>query len=173
MPHRIQVRMAEIDDVDAMHAMLLPHAEKHIVLPRTHDDLYQHLQEFMVAEYDGELVGLAALHVYQSNLAEVRSLVVSDSYQGMGIGKLLVEACEKVAAGLGLERLFALTYVTNFFLHLGYTVVPKESLPEKIWTVCVHCAKFTNCDEVAVLKRLSGEAIEPLQHEPIVERTES
>ncbi len=160
MPHRIRIRMAETDDVDAMHAMLLPYSEKKIVLPRTHDNLYQHLQEFMIAEYDGQLVGVAALHVYQANLAEIRSLVVSESHQGMGIGKLLVEGCEKVASGLGLERLFALTYVATFFDQLGYSVVQKESLPHKIWTVCIHCEKFSNCDEIAVEKRLSAVAIE-------------
>jgi len=166
MPHRIAVRMAETDDVDAMHALLLPWSEKKIVLPRTHDSLYQHLQEFVVAEYDGKLVGLAALHVYQANLAEIRSLVVDDDYQGMGIGKLLVEACEKVAVGLGLERLFALTYVTGFFGHMGYAIVPKESLPHKIWTACIHCEKFSGCDEIAMEKRLSSE---PVESAPIIE----
>lgn len=152
--------MAETDDVDAMHALLLPYSEKKIVLPRTHDSLYQHLQEFIVAEYDGRLVGLAALHVYQANLAELRSLVVSESHQGMGIGKLLVEACDKVAAGLGVERLFALTYVERFFAHLGYSVVPKESLPHKIWTACIHCEKFSGCDEIAMEKRLDLVSVE-------------
>ncbi|MDT8375690.1 MAG: N-acetyltransferase [Mariprofundaceae bacterium] len=158
--------MAEADDVDVMHALLLPWSEKKIVLPRTHDSLYQHLQEFVVAEYDGKVVGLVALHVYQSNLAEVRSLVVSESYQGMGIGKLLVEACEKVAAGLGLEKVFALTYVTGFFAHMGYQVVPKESLPHKIWTACIHCEKFSSCDEIAMKKQLSSV---PAETAPIIE----
>lgn len=166
MPHHITVRMAETDDVEAMHALLLPWSEKKIVLPRTHDSLYQHLQEFVVAEYDGKLVGLAALHVYQANLAEIRSLVVCDSHQGMGIGKLLVEACEKVAVGLGLEKVFSLTYVTGFFGRMGYSVVQKESLPHKIWTACIHCEKFTNCDEVAMEKRLSSE---PNESSPIIE----
>jgi len=166
MPHRVQIRMAEADDVDAMHALLLPYSEKKIVLPRTKDNLYQHLQEFVVADYDGALVGLAALHVYQSNLAEMRSLIVSEAHQGLGIGKLLVEACEKVASGLGLEKLFALTYVEKFFRHLGYTVVPKESLPDKIWTACIHCEKFSNCDEIAMEKKLS---IEPVATVPILE----
>jgi amino-acid N-acetyltransferase len=94
------------------------------------------------------------LHVYQANLAEIRSLVVSDSHQGMGIGRLLVEGCEKVATELGLEKLFALTYVENFFGQLGYAAVQKETLPHKIWTVCIHCEKFSNCDEVAVEKVL-------------------
>jgi len=160
MSHRIRIRMAEADDVDTMHALLLPYSEKKVVLPRTHDSLYQHLQEFVVADCDGDLVGLVALHVYQSNLAEVRSLVVSDSHQGMGIGKLLVEACEKVAIGLGLERLFALTYVEQFFDHMGYLVVPKETLPHKIWTACIHCEKFSNCDEIAMEKRLPSSPVE-------------
>ncbi|MES0372425.1 MAG: N-acetyltransferase [Mariprofundaceae bacterium] len=160
MQHRIRIRMAEADDVDAMHALLLPWSEKKIVLPRSKDSLFQHLQEFVVADYDGNLVGLAALHVYQSNLAEVRSLVVSESHQGLGIGKLLVDSCEKLASGLGLERLFALTYVEKFFGHLGYVVVPKESLPDKIWTACIHCEKFSNCDEIAMEKKLSTAAVE-------------
>jgi len=158
--------MAEADDVNAMYAMLLPYSEKKIVLPRTEDSLYQHLQEFVVAEYDGKVVGLAALHVYQANLAEIRSLVVSDLYQGMGIGKLLVEGCEKVASGLGIQRLFALTYVDGFFGHMGYQVVPKESLPHKIWTACIHCEKFSGCDEIAVEKRLT---VGPLESAPILE----
>jgi len=166
MPHRIIVRMAEADDVEQMYQMLLPYSEKKIVLPRTRDSLFQHLQEFVIAEYDGKLVGLAALHVYQANLAEVRSLVVDDDHQGMGIGRLLVEACEKVAAGLGLEKVFALTYVTGFFGHMGYNVVQKESLPHKIWTVCIHCEKFTNCDEVAMAKQLN---VEPAETSPIIE----
>jgi amino-acid N-acetyltransferase len=158
--------MAEADDVDAMHALLLPWSGKKIVLPRTHDSFYQHLQEFVVAEYDGELVGLAALHVYQSNLAEVRSLVVSESHQGMGVGRLLVEGCEKVAIELGLEKVFALTYVENFFGQLDYAAVQKETLPHKIWTVCIHCEKFSNCDEVAVEKVLPRNKLE---HLPIIE----
>ena len=166
MSHRIRIRMAEADDVDAMHALLLPYSEKKIVLPRSHDDLFEHLQEFVVAEYDGRLVGLAALHVYQSNLAEIRSLVVSDSHQGMGIGRLLVDGCEKVATELGLEKVFALTYVENFFGQLDYAAVQKETLPHKIWTVCIHCEKFSNCDEVAVEKVLPRSRSE---HLPIIE----
>ena len=166
MPHRIRIRNAEAADVKSMHALLLPYSEKKIVLPRTEDSLFQHLQEFLVAEYDGRLVGLVALHVYQANLAEVRSLVVCDSHQGMGIGKLLVEGCEKVAAGLGIQRLFALTYVDGFFGHMGYRVVRKESLPHKIWTACIHCEKFSGCDEIAMEKLLTTEPVEIL---PILE----
>jgi len=162
------VRAAETGDVDAMYRLLMPYADEKIILQRSKDDLYQHLQEFMIAEYDGVLVGTAALHIYGSNIAEIRSLVVNPEYQGKRIGHLLVEGCEKMAAQLHVAKVFALTYVDSFFVNIGYNVVPKESLPHKIWTVCVHCNKFGDCDEIAVEKRLSDARIEPMQIIPIL-----
>ena len=48
----------------------------------------------------------------------------------------------------------ALTYVPEFFHKLEFRTVPKESLPEKVWGICVKCYKFNNCDETAVLLEL-------------------
>ncbi|PCI41977.1 MAG: GNAT family N-acetyltransferase [Proteobacteria bacterium] len=169
MTHRTLVRAAETGDVDDMYALLAPYAKEHVILQRDKDDLYQHLQEFVIAEYDGVLVGTAALHIYGSNIAEIRSLVVNPDYQGKRIGHLLVEGCEKMAAQLHVAKVFALTYVDYFFISMGYAVVPKESLPHKIWTVCVHCKKFGDCDEIAVQKRLSDAQIEPMQVFPILD----
>ncbi len=169
MQHKISVRMARIGDVDAIHTLLLPFAETHIILPRTRDDLFQHLQEFIVAIYDKELVGVVAMHIYGSNLAEIRSLVVRPDMQRHGIGHLLIKGCEKWAVKLGVARIFALTYVPDFFAKMGYPRVLRESLPHKVWTVCVHCEKFTDCDEVAVEKRLSDAPIEPMSLPPIIE----
>jgi amino-acid N-acetyltransferase len=161
--------MAEASDAEAIHALLTPFADEKIILPRSLDDIYQHLQEFVVAGFDDALAGVAAMHIYGSNLAEVRSLVVSRRRQGLGVGRLLVEACEKWALGLGVARMFALTYVPEFFTGMGYEIVARESLPHKIWTVCVNCAKFADCDEIAVEKRLSDAPIEPMKVLPIME----
>ncbi len=169
MPHRIRVRAAEVADVEAIAALLAPFAEAGVILPRSRDDIFEHLQEFLVASYDGDLVGVAAMHIYGSNLAEVRSLVVDESARGRGIGGLLLDACERWAAGLGVACIFALTYVPEFFARHGYERVPKESLPHKVWTVCVHCPRFSECDEVAVQKRLSDAPIEPMRLAPILE----
>ncbi|MDX8391963.1 MAG: N-acetyltransferase [Mariprofundaceae bacterium] len=174
MPHRIQIRMAHVQDVDAIDALLAPFAERDIILPRSRDDLFQHLQEFAVAIFNDsqsndELVGVVAMHIYGSNLAEIRSLVVRDDMHGRNIGRMLVESCEKWAAKLGVARIFALTYVPDFFTKNAYQLVPKESLPHKVWTVCVHCAKFSDCNEVAVEKRLSDAPVEPMHELPIME----
>jgi len=167
--HRIRIRMAEVRDVDAIAALLAPFAARQVILPRSRDDIYQHLQEFLVATFNGAIAGAAAMHIYGSNLAEIRSLVVTVGHQGSGVGSLLVEACEKWAAGLGVACIFALTYVPDFFVRMGYARVPRESLPHKIWTVCVHCTRFTDCDEIAVRKRLSDAPIEPMPVIPILE----
>ena len=167
---RICIRSAAAGDVRAIHGLLAPFAAKSIILERSEDDIFQHLQEFLVAEYDGATVGAVAMHVYGENLAEIRSLVVDPAYQKHGLGRLLVEGCEQWLTGLGVGQVFALTYVDGFFVRQGYEIVSKESLPHKIWTVCVHCSRFADCDEVAVQKRLS---LAPVQAIPIIEVEEA
>jgi len=164
--HRICVRSAAAVDVKAIHSLLAPYAAKSIILKRDEDDIFQHLQEFLVADYDGMTVGAAAMHIYSEHLAEIRSLVVTPAYHRHGIGRLLVEGCEQWLAGLGVGHVFALTYVDGFFERLDYEVVSKESLPHKIWTVCVHCSKFADCDEVAVRKKLSDASMQTI---PVIE----
>jgi len=164
--HRICIRSAAATDVKLIHDLLAPLAANSIILERDEDDIFQHLQEFLVADYDGHMVGAVAMHVYGENLAEIRSLVVEPAYQQHGIGRLLVEGCEQWLAGLGVGQVFALTYVSSFFSRLGYEIVSKESLPHKIWTVCVHCSRFADCDEVAVQKKLPDASEQPT---PIIE----
>jgi len=150
-----EIRQAQVQDVDAMYDFMLPYMLDKTLIPRDKDNIFQHLQEFVVAIMDDAVVGVAALHVYTSTLAEVRSLVVPSHHQGLGIGAALVTACEAFASTMGITRVFALTYVDKFFMKLGYELVTKESLPQKVWTVCVHCPKFSHCDEIAVHKILS------------------
>ena len=150
----IQVRPAQVQDVPHIYQLLLPFMLDKTLINRDEDDIFEHLQEFVVALRDDELVGVSALHIYGSNLAEIRSLVVSPKTQRLSIGHKLVKACETMGQQLGVTRIFALTYIDKFFLSQGYTVAAKESLPQKVWTVCIHCPKFSHCDEIAVVKDL-------------------
>lgn len=150
----ITVRQAQVQDVPLIYQLMLPLMLDKTLIMRDEDDIFEHLQEFVVAMKDGELVGVSALHIYGSNLAEIRSLVVSPKAQRLSIGHKLVKACEDMGKKLGVTRMFALTYIDKFFLAQGYEIVAKESLPQKVWTVCVHCPKFSHCDEIAVVKNL-------------------
>jgi len=67
----------------------------------------------------------------------------------------LVLRAHRAARALGIRTLFALTYVPDFFVKLGYRVVPRESLPHKVWTECINCPFFMTCKETPVIRDLS------------------
>jgi len=142
-------------DVPEIHRLITHHAERNRMLFRSHADLYEHLRDFMVwAEADGQgerVVGCAAVELVWRDLAEIKSLAVDESYQGRGIGRQLVLASVKEGRRLGLKRLFALTREQGFFEKLGFTVVPRETLPHKVWTDCVRCPLQEHCDEIAMV----------------------
>jgi amino-acid N-acetyltransferase len=87
-------------------------------------------------------------------LAEIRSLAVIEEMRKKGIGAQLVKACLEESKSLGVKRVFALTYQLTFFEKLGFKKVDKTVLPHKIWTDCLNCVKFPDCDEIAVVKEL-------------------
>ena len=145
------IRAAAIADVPAIYALLDIYAQMGNLLPRSQHDLYRHLRDFFVIDIDGKMAACGALEIFTEDLGEVRSLVVADAYKGKGLGRLLVARIIQEAWQLGLSRLMALTYVPEFFHHLGFKTVAKDTLPEKVWGICIKCYKYNNCDEIAVL----------------------
>ncbi len=150
----LHIRPAAIGDVPAILHLLEIYSAQGNLLPRTMNELYRHLRDFFVVEVDGKLAACGALEIFTEDLGEVRSLVVDDAFKGRGLGKALVERLAEEARAIGLKRLMALTYVPEFFHKLGFKTVSKDTLPEKVWSVCVKCYKFNHCDEIAVLKLL-------------------
>ena len=148
------VRPAAIGDVPYIHHLLEVYAAQGNLLPRTMSELYRHLRDFFVVEIDGKVAACGALEIFTENLGEVRSLVVDDEFKGRGFGRQLVERIIEEARVIGLSRLMALTYVAPFFHKLGFKTVAKDTLPEKVWGICVKCYKYNHCDETAVLLEL-------------------
>jgi amino-acid N-acetyltransferase len=147
------IRKARICDVVLIQKMLAGFAQQGKLLARSLSELYTNLRDTVVAVEEGsdQVVGCCSLHLIWEDLAEIRSLAVMESQQGRGIGRQLVEACIEEAKQLGLTRLFTLTIETAFFEHMGFRVVDKNIFPQKIWADCLHCPKFPECDEVALL----------------------
>lgn len=141
---------AIIPDVREIHRLLLAYAGDGLLLSRSLAELYESLRDFYVFEADGKVVGTAALNICWEDLAELRSLAVHPDYNGRGAGRELVQACLDEARRLGIRRVFALTYKQAFFEKLGFAVIEKSQLPHKIWGDCMKCAKFPDCDEIAL-----------------------
>jgi amino-acid N-acetyltransferase len=149
------IRKATLADVKEMQSLINQYADSGQMLPRALNELYEHLRDFHVYEEDGSLVGVCALHVSWDGLAEIRSLAVRKDSMKRGIGSELVRQCLEEAAELQVKRVFALTYQDGFFRKLGFTDVDKKELPHKIWTDCLNCVKFPNCDETALIIAIS------------------
>ena len=159
MDSNIVIRKALIADVKPIQGLLMQAAMKGQLLPRALTYLYGHVRNFFVAELpDGTLAGCSALAPVWEDLAEVCSLIVREDMRGTGLGRRLVETCVQDAVRLGLYRIFSLTYQEQFFNHLGFATVDKDVLPQKIWADCVHCPKYPDCDEFAVLKVVDNPA---------------
>ncbi|MDK2955188.1 MAG: amino-acid N-acetyltransferase [Desulfovibrionales bacterium] len=148
------IRKARIQDVKPMHALINEGAARGDMLPRSVNSLYTHLRDMTVAAEGDGLVGCCGLSICWEDLAEVRSLVVRAEQRGLGVGRKLVESCLSEAVTLGIYRVFTLTYVVDFFRDMGFTVVNKDILPQKIWADCLNCHKFPDCDETAMLIEL-------------------
>lgn len=145
------VRKAHTADVAEIHRLVNAFANRGLMLPRSLSQLYENVRDFFVAVEEERVVGCAALHVSWKDIAELKSLAVADDAQGRGYGRLLVEACKAEAPEVGVSRVFALTYVPDFFEKIGFVRAEKALLPRKVWTECVHCPKFADCTEVAVI----------------------
>lgn len=152
----MRIRKAVIRDVPEIHRILTFFAERGLLLPRSLSELYDHLRDYSVLEEDParSVVGVCGLGICWENLAEIRSLAVSEDFQGRGLGGELLCSCLDEARSLGLDDVFTLTYVPEFFKKYGFSEVEKSVLPHKVWADCLKCPKFPNCDEVAMMMRL-------------------
>lgn len=150
-------RPAAPDDVDRMVAFMAPHVASGDLLPRSPQEMRQRLHEFLLLEAaapDRRLVGMGALHRYDGDLAEVRSLAVDREWTGRGYGRLLATTLIDMARSDHLERLIALTRRPAFFERLGFTRTHLDALPEKVTRDCVLCPRRLCCDETPMLLSL-------------------
>jgi len=148
------IRKANVTDVKNIQKLINFYAKRREMLPRSLNELYENIRDFVVYAEGKNVHGCAALHVDWEDLAEIKSLAVARSRKGRGIGKKLMEQCLKEAKALKVKKIFALTYVPEFFAAFGFKVIDRKELPHKIWSECIKCVYFTNCEEIAMMKEV-------------------
>ncbi len=144
------IESAREEDAYKIPELLAPWVARQIVLPRTPQDILEHLGNFLVARREGALVGVVAVRNFGDGLNEIRSLAVGSGFEGAGLGSSLVQGAIALACKRHAKRIFALTMRPRLFQRLGFKVVDKELFPQKVWSDCSKCPKRDCCDEVAV-----------------------
>merc|ERR1711879_552689 len=141
-----------VDDIEKMQEIVKSEVDKGTILLRTEDEMANTIRSYTVVEVDGEMAGFTALHIHSRRLSEVRSLIVSEKFRGLKLGRKLVEACIEEGTKLGLSQILSLTYQKGFFETLGFDEIEKDQIPEhKIWADCIRCKHFPKCDEIAMV----------------------
>jgi len=148
-----KVEKAKIPDVVQMHKLINEYANSGEMLARPLSELYEGIRDFLVIREGERVVACAALQVDWEDIAEIRSLAVAEDKKKTGMGASLVKACLKEAEMLGIQTVFCFTYKPAFFKRQGFVEIDKMELPRKVWTDCLRCPKFPNCDETALVYR--------------------
>ncbi|MCK9573879.1 MAG: N-acetyltransferase [Candidatus Omnitrophica bacterium] len=150
-----RIRKAKIIDAKEIYSLINSWSKEGKVLERSLNYIYENIRDFWILEAKNKIIGSCALHVVGwQDLGEIKSLVVSKKFQDKGIGTKLVERCIAEAENIGIKNVFALTFVPQFFKTLGFREIDRKNLPHKIWSDCVDCIYFPDCQEKAVILRL-------------------
>lgn len=146
----ISLRHAAPAHAARLHALIAASQKEGRLLPRSIEDLQRHAERFVVAIRGRKIVGCAELSPLSPHVAEVRSLAVERASRQRGIGTMLVEEVRRQARRQGFDKLCAFTHRPEFFLPLGFSIVPHLWLTEKVFTDCVKCAHFHHCGKFAM-----------------------
>jgi amino-acid N-acetyltransferase len=88
--------------------------------------------DFLVAEREGRIVGVVGAERH-GNVALLRSAAVAEEARGGGVGRELVELLLARCAEGGLREVYLLTTTAErYFERLGFTAVPRASLPPEL-----------------------------------------
>jgi amino-acid N-acetyltransferase len=166
---KFNLRSATVADAPALHQLIAENLEIGHLLPRTLEDLEQNAHRFVVADAAGSVVACAELAPLGDTVAEVRSLVVHQSYRGRHIGSALVHHIATAANDRGFSTLCAFTHQPAHFVRLGFSIVPHMWVPEKIAHDCTSCPLFRRCGQYAVTLTLrAGVRVRPQQPAAVI-----
>ena len=129
----LQIRSARTQDVLSIRGLIDTYAPDRRLLSKHTVTIYEDVQEFVVAELDGQVVGCGALHVMWEDLGEIRTLAVEPDQKGNRIGSAILSALLTHAQALGLSRLFCLTFETEFFGKAGFVSIEDAPVDASVY----------------------------------------
>jgi amino-acid N-acetyltransferase len=145
----IEIRSARTKDIPGIRALIDTYTLGGRLLNKETVMLYEDVQEFTVAVEGDVVVGCGALHVLWEDLAEVRTVAVLDRLKGHKILEAIIERAHAV----GVQRIFCLTFETQFFGRHGFqeihgTPVDPDVYSELLRSYDTGVAEFLDLESV-------------------------
>jgi amino-acid N-acetyltransferase len=145
------VREARLSDAHTIQNLICFYSEDGKMLFRTLEEIEQCISDFLVYEKNNEIIGICSLKFGWDRLVEIRSLGVDPRYQKQGIATQIIKySIERALLRDNCDTAFVLTYAVRLFTKLGFKIVDKISLPQKVWNDCQACLHKDSCDETAM-----------------------
>lgn len=148
----MHTRNAVLPDAEHIHQLISAHFDTGTLLPRTFPEICENVRDFVVVEDKGVIVGCGALHLYGPHLAEIRSITVHPNCRHQGAGLLLIRTLLRQAAKHQVSAVCLFTRIPEFFARMGFSIVRREDIPDKLYKDCCVCPKLNCCDEVAMVR---------------------
>lgn len=162
----LQIQPASLADMDLVHGLVTPFADRNEMLHRPKSELYENFRDYYVVKDGTLLVACGSVHVVWNDLAEIKAIAVREDYQSQGWGKRMIAHCMEAARDMGIATVFVLTHKTGYYDQLGFQVLDVMNLPRKVWGECLRCPKFPNCNEIAMVYHLQDGGAKSLQVDP-------
>ncbi len=151
----MEIRPARTSDIKGIRQLIDSYAPQGRLLSKETVTLYESVQEFTVAIEGDEVVGCGALHVLWEDLAEVRTVAVSESLRGKGVGHKILDSIIDRAHNIGVKRIFCLTFETEFFGKHGFEVIEGTPVEPEIY------AELLRSYDAGVAEFLDLESVKP------------
>lgn len=153
------IRGATLDDAEKIFAMI--DLNDDLLVSRSMGNIVSNIDRFIVAQSDGEMVGIATFQIHpeigapENATVEIQSLAVKSAFRTRGIGRALVETIASKVKCFKPREIVVLTFTPEFFEKLGFHEVPKTKIMHKLYTGCMNCTKHTDpytCPEIAMTR---------------------
>ena len=149
------LRRARTSDVREIRQLIDAYTADGRLLSKATVTLYEDVQEFVIAERHGEVIGCGALHVMWEDLAEIRTVAVRPELHGLGIGSAILGDLLSRARDLGVRRVFCLTFETDFFARHGFEPIDEAPIDHAVY------AQLLRSDDEGVAEFLDLERVKP------------
>ncbi|MBT4160770.1 MAG: amino-acid N-acetyltransferase [Gammaproteobacteria bacterium] len=126
-----QIRTANIDDVPGILRLVEPLEASGVLVRRSRELLESEIEQFIVIERDGLLIGCAALYPFDK-IGELACVVTHPDYRNSDRGDRLLDTIDSRARQAGIEQLFVLTTQSvDWFLEHGFKECDVAELPDE------------------------------------------